>query len=88
MESYDTELAAKALLYDVLKTPKEQGLLDGHVIHIKDLKSQDPKRPKIVVDLFLETDIEKSKQDVLDIQIEYHDKDYPTTFLISLLGSS
>ncbi|TLS25043.1 hypothetical protein PpBr36_07291 [Pyricularia pennisetigena] len=37
--------------YDVLKTPREQGLVAGDVIYIKDLKSLLPRRQKMLSDL-------------------------------------
>ncbi|TLD25152.1 hypothetical protein PspLS_05891 [Pyricularia sp. CBS 133598] len=37
--------------YDVLKTPREQGLVAGDVIHIKDLTSLLPRRRKTLSDL-------------------------------------
>lgn len=37
--------------YDVLKTPREHGLVAGDIIHIKDLKSALPRRRKTLSDL-------------------------------------
>lgn len=37
--------------YDVLKTPREHGLVAGNIIHIKDLKSVLPRRRKTLSDL-------------------------------------
>jgi hypothetical protein len=86
-DSYDSGSASGACHYDVLKTPKELGLRDGDVIHIKDLKTQKPKRSKQLIDLFQESS-NRPLQDCLDIQINYYDNILMFTFLISVPGSS
>ena len=55
LQSYDTARQTQARAYDVLKTPKELGLSDGEIIHLKDLKSRQPSRPKAVADIIQES---------------------------------
>jgi hypothetical protein len=86
-DSYDSESASETCHYDVLKTPKELGLRDGDVIHIKDLKTQKPKRSKKLIDLFQESS-NRLLEDRLNIQINYYDNIPMSTFLISVPGSS
>jgi hypothetical protein len=86
-DSYDSGSTLEASHYDVLKTPKELGLHDGDVIHIKDLKTQKPKRPKKLIDLFQESS-NHLLEDHLNVQINYYDNIPVSTFVISVPGSS
>jgi hypothetical protein len=55
--------------FDVLKTPKEEGLRVGDVIHIKDMKTRRENREKVVGDLLAETSISLTALDVIELEI-------------------
>jgi hypothetical protein len=69
LESY--RIPSSARNFDVLKTPKEEGLQVGDVIHVKDMKTKRETRQKVVGDLLAEAPITLTIQDVVELEIYY-----------------
>lgn len=60
--------------FDVLRTPKEEGLQVGDFIHIKDMKLRRENRQKLVRDLLAEAPITLTSEDVVELEIYPHKK--------------
>ncbi|KAK3167765.1 hypothetical protein OEA41_010894 [Lepraria neglecta] len=60
--------------FDVLKTPEEEGLQVGDVIHIKDMKIRRENRERLVGDLLAEAPITLTPEDVVELEIYHHNK--------------
>ncbi|KAH8744419.1 hypothetical protein F5882DRAFT_446538 [Hyaloscypha sp. PMI_1271] len=69
MMSYRDPEPSSVRHFDVLKTPKEEGLHIGNVIHIKDMRIQRRDRKKVVADLLAEAPTTLTTQDVVEIEI-------------------
>lgn len=85
--SYDDSLTSKVHVFDVLNTPRDEGLRDGDVIHIKDMNSQLEERPKVVGDLLDEAPVSLTSQDVVEVEIQYSTVD-KCNFRVHLPGHS
>jgi hypothetical protein len=75
LTSYDDSIIDDVRVFDVLNTPRDEGLQPGDVIQIKDLKSQLVQREKIVSDLLGEAPGPLSAQDVVEVQVQYEEVD-------------
>ena len=84
--SYSSRMAG-ARNFDVLKTPKEEGLQVGDVIHVKDMKTRRENRKKVVGDLLAEASIDLTSLDVVELEI-YDFKARELIFNVHHLGSS
>lgn len=71
--SSNYQKAAGARYFNVLKTPKEEGLKVGYVIHVKDMKARRENRKKVVGDLLAEASTSLTTLDVVELEI-YHVK--------------
>ena len=69
MTSYRYRNGSGSRNFDILKTPKEEGLQVGDVIHIKDMKTRRENREKVVGDLLAETSISLTALDVIELEI-------------------
>ncbi|KAK4139151.1 uncharacterized protein C8A04DRAFT_33378 [Dichotomopilus funicola] len=56
--------------FDVLKTPEEEGLLVGDMIHVKDLNHVPQERDKLLGDLLSEAPVPLTAQDVIELEAE------------------
>ncbi len=68
-ESYAHTHPTKAPVHDVLKTPAEEGLRAGDVIHVKDLKTRRAHRPKVVADLARESQLPPPAGGVIELEV-------------------
>ncbi|KAF7554773.1 hypothetical protein G7Z17_g2655 [Cylindrodendrum hubeiense] len=59
-----------AKFYDVLKTPKELGLTTKDIIHVKDILSNLPDRPKVMQDLLTESSNKLREWEVVEIALD------------------
>jgi hypothetical protein len=57
--------------FDVLATPDELGLKTGEFIHVKDLKSRQQPRKKLIRDLLEEAPLRLNSQDVVELSTVY-----------------
>ena len=79
--------------FNALLAPKDQGLKDGDLIHVKDLRKQKPERPKVVRDLWREfspdqpTTLDLEEYPTLDLEI-FYEKHAPKRFGIHWLTVS
>lgn len=71
MSSYLYPVPHGARNFDVFKSPKEEGLQVGDLIHIKDMKIQREDRKKVVGDIFAEAPITLTTQDVIELEVCY-----------------
>jgi hypothetical protein len=69
--SYDDSLIPQARSFDVLNTPRDEGLRSGDIIHIQNMNSQLEERPKVVGDLLDEAPMSLTSQDIVEVQIQY-----------------
>lgn len=56
--------------FDVLKTPEEEGLLAGDMMHVKDMKHVAQSRVKLLGDLLSEAPMELTAQDVVELKAD------------------
>jgi hypothetical protein len=87
LTSFQYQMASGARHFDVLKTPKEESLQVGDVIHIKDLKTRRENRDKVVGDLPAEASINLTTLDVVELEI-YHFKARELIFNVHHPGAS
>jgi hypothetical protein len=85
--SYVQPTPKDARSYDVLKSPQEEGLRVGDVIHVKDMKTRLKNREKLVRDLLVEAPITLTTQNVVELEI-HHYKTREWIFNIHLHGTS
>ncbi|KAH7176746.1 hypothetical protein EDB81DRAFT_632596, partial [Dactylonectria macrodidyma] len=71
-KSYLRHNQLDASLYDVLKTPKDLELKIKDIIHVKDMRSILPNRPKVVRDLLAESAMRLTDSDILNIELSPH----------------
>jgi hypothetical protein len=69
MISYQYPKPNGARNFDVLKTPEEEGLQVGDIIHIKNLKTRHKDRLKVVGDLLTEAPITLTTKGIVEIEI-------------------
>jgi hypothetical protein len=67
----DYPKSSDACNFDVLKTPKEEGLQVRDVIHIKDMKTRREDCEKVVGDLLAKALITLTLQDIFKLEIYY-----------------
>jgi hypothetical protein len=85
--SYHGEMTGGVRNFDVLKTPKEEGLQVGDVIHIKNMKTRRKDRGKVVGDLLAEASTNLTPLDVVELEI-YHRKARELIFDVHHPGAS
>ena len=72
LESYDDAKKIQARVFDVLKTPQDEGLAPGDVIHIKNMKMRETARSKVVNDLLNEDSSSAVSEDgFMELEIKY-----------------
>jgi hypothetical protein len=71
--SYDDSLLLHAQCFDVLNIPRDEGLREGDVFHIKNMRTQLQSRPKIIGDIRNETKTPISSADALELEWKYWD---------------
>jgi hypothetical protein len=84
--SYEYPVPASAMRFDVLKSPKELGLQENEVIHIKDLNYQQTRRKKLIKDLFIEVPSTQMSTDFLELEV-YTSSTSEVTFNIRIMDS-
>lgn len=68
-KAYSTSKILRADFYDIKKTPKELGLQDSSIIHVKDLHTIREDRPKLVEDLLKEAPAMLKPTDLVELTI-------------------
>ncbi|KAF2188394.1 hypothetical protein K469DRAFT_661153 [Zopfia rhizophila CBS 207.26] len=68
-KAYSASKILRASFYDIMKTPKELGLQDLSVIHVKDLHTIREDRPKLVGDLLKEAPAMLEPTDLVELTI-------------------
>jgi hypothetical protein len=87
LESYDDSKKIQAHVFDVLRTPQDEGLAPGDIIHIKNMKTRETARPKVLTDLLDETTLSTVSEDgAIELEIMY--KCSRSIFKIYLPGQS
>lgn len=71
LTSYSGTKWNDAEFYDVLKTPKELGLNNKSIIHVKDILSMLPDRLKLVRDLLVEAPEKLMKSSIVEIELDF-----------------
>jgi hypothetical protein len=71
LTSYDPSRLSRCREFDVLKNPRDEGLRDGDIFHIKNLNSRMPPRPKTVEDLRDEAPVTLASSELLEIEAGY-----------------
>ena len=69
--SYNVSLISQARIFDVLNTPRDEGLHEGDIFHIKNMNSRLKERPKVMRDLLDEAPVSLTSQSVVEVQIQY-----------------
>ncbi|SCO50241.1 uncharacterized protein FFMR_10204 [Fusarium fujikuroi] len=77
---------SEGCVFDVLSTPAELNMKEGQTIHVKDLKSLAPSRPKVVSDLIDEASLKRASQGVVELDAVLNSYS-EWVFVIKLLGS-
>ncbi|KAK0612792.1 hypothetical protein B0T17DRAFT_583367 [Bombardia bombarda] len=85
--SYTASKAYSHVFYDPLQTPREQGLVAGDVIHIKNMSSVVKNRPKVAYDLLAEAPVELTINDTVDLEISFTQAEQ-WTFSVAMHPSS
>jgi hypothetical protein len=67
--SYIQPTPKDARSFDALKSPQEEGLQVGDIIHVKDMKTRLEDREKFVRDLLAEAPITLTTQDIVELEI-------------------
>lgn len=71
LRSHDPDSLEGSVLYDVLKSPLELGLIDANVIHVKNMLSLQSNRPKTASDVAIEGPTSPSIQWDLELSAKY-----------------
>lgn len=71
--SYDDSLIPQAHVFDVLNTPRDEGLRNGDIFHIKTMAPQLKERPNNIRDPLDEAPPSLTSQNIVKIQIQYAD---------------
>ena len=72
LESYDDAKKIQARVFDVLKTPQDEGLAPGDIIHIKNMKIRETARSKVVNDLLNKDSSSAVSEDgFMELEIKY-----------------
>lgn len=85
LRSYTDKIPDGARAFDVTKTPEEVGIQIDRCFHIKDLKSQQQSRPKLVVDLLREAPGLSPEKDTAALDMVYKST-IKWVFNVSVMG--
>lgn len=67
--TYSVSKISKAQFHDVMKTPRELGLQNTDIIHVKNLDTVRDNRPKLVGDLLAEAPSKLNAKDLVELSI-------------------
>jgi len=69
--SYNDSLISQARIFNVPNTPRDKGLHNGDIFHIKNINSRLKERLKVIRDLLDKAPVSLTSQSIIKIKIQY-----------------